>query len=126
MQLFKPQRLDIDFSGVRHDEDAGVFVSFCPRLEVYSQGETHEEAVEAIKGAITLRLSTAFDHNRLDRILRKAGFQSIQQGQAILTEPEEFVHDVDVKMDKDYTEVPVEVPLTLLAAQSQFGYASSS
>ena len=66
--------------GVRHAEDEDLYVSVCPRLGVYSQGETEAEALDAIKSAVVLHLTTAFDHNRLDKVLRKAGFQKMLRG----------------------------------------------
>jgi hypothetical protein len=41
---------------------------------LYSQGETKEEALEAVLSAISLRLITAFDHGRFHTVLRQAGF----------------------------------------------------
>ncbi len=44
------------FSIIIEKDDNGYFV-FCPELQgCYSQGETHEEAVENIKDAIKLHL----------------------------------------------------------------------
>lgn len=102
--------------GVRQDEDAGVYVSHCPSLEIFSQGETEDEAVEAIKSAITLHLTTAFDFNRLDKVLRKAGFEKFSAGgeqDSSQGEDREFVA-VHVKQDKQYRNVPITLPLTLL------------
>jgi predicted RNase H-like HicB family nuclease len=113
--------------GVRHDEEADVFVSYCPRLDVYSQGDTENGAIEGIRSAIALHISTAFDYNRLDQVLRKAGFQRMSgepSAADLLAQPvDEFVH-VQVKQH-DYKCVPIEVPLTLLAAQAFSEYARS-
>src|SRR5207248_8687568 len=68
--------------GIGRDEDAGVYVSHCPTLEIYSQGETEEEALAAIKSAITMHLTTAFDFNRLDKVLRKLGFERLGSGES--------------------------------------------
>ena len=59
---------------VRRDDEADVFVGFCPRFQVYSQGETKDEATEAVASAISLRLITAFDHGRIEKVLGQAGF----------------------------------------------------
>jgi predicted RNase H-like HicB family nuclease len=109
--------------GIRHAEDEDMYVSVCPRLGVYSQGETEAEALEAIKSAVGLHLATAFDHNRLDKVLRKAGFQKMSDGAATpLADPQtdEFVK---VHIHGAFKEFPIEVPLTLLASRSQTDYA---
>src|SRR5271169_5154244 len=66
--------------GVRHDTDADVFVGFCPRFKVNSKGETKEEAREAVTSAVRLRLSTAFEHGRIVKVLRDAGFERFVSG----------------------------------------------
>ena len=65
---------------VRHDAEAAVFVSHCPALGVYSQGESEEEAREAIKSAATLYVEAAYDFDRLDQVLRRAGFRRVAPG----------------------------------------------
>lgn len=80
--------------GVRHDDDAGVFVGFCPRFNVYSQGETGDEAKEAVTSAICMRLRTAFDHGRVETVLRQAGLTRKLSGTAAistLSPDDEFV-----------------------------------
>jgi len=48
----------------RYDSDAKVWVSECPTLGIYSQGESEEEAALAIKEAIGLSLQTSFAQER--------------------------------------------------------------
>jgi len=103
--------------GVRHDPDADVFVGFCPRFEVYSQGETKEQALEAVTGAIVLRIGTAFDHGRLDKILRQAGFdRSTTTGAKVASPDDEFVA-VTFREGIEVTEVGIRVPLGALLHQ---------
>jgi len=98
--------------GVRRDDDADVFVGFCPRFQVYSQADTKNEAIEAVTSAISLRLITAFEHGRMEKILRQAGFDRLISGS---NEPrpnfdEEFV-SLKVREGVEMTEVPIRVPL---------------
>jgi predicted RNase H-like HicB family nuclease len=93
-----PQVVEITINkvevAIRHDDDADVFVGFCPRFKVYSQGETQEEALEAVGSAVALRLSTAFEHGRINTILRQAGFERIAKssnGSAPPSPDDEFV-----------------------------------
>jgi predicted RNase H-like HicB family nuclease len=108
---------------IHRDEDAGVFVSHCPTLNVYSQGESEEEALEAIKEAVTLHVTTAFDFNRLDKVLRKAGFERFTLDQAVdaAASPAEFVK---VAMRKDTKEFPISLPFCLRADQRQYACVS--
>jgi predicted RNase H-like HicB family nuclease len=109
---------------VGRDEDSEVYVSHCPTLDVYSQGETEEEALEAIKSAVTLHITTAFDFNRLEKVLRKAGFEKFSSGKQI--EPEtapaatEYVH---VRFSPEMKQVPISLPLRLSAQQCQYASA---
>lgn len=64
---------------VRCDEADDIWVSVCPRLKVYSQGENEEEAVAAMRSAILLHVTTAFDQNRLDKVLHAAGFYKMEE-----------------------------------------------
>jgi predicted RNase H-like HicB family nuclease len=79
--------------GVRHEEEADVFVGFCPRFNVYSQGESAEEAKDAVGSAICLRLRTAFDHGRIETVLRQAGLDRLLSKDSItrLSPDDEFV-----------------------------------
>jgi predicted RNase H-like HicB family nuclease len=109
--------------GVRPDDDTGLFVSYCPTLDIYSQGGSEDEAIEAIKSAVALRLSTALGHGRLEKLLRKAGFK-IAPHLPSDTHPAsdaEFVHVQTVP--NEFKAIPVEVPLTLLAANAGFSDA---
>ena len=113
--------------GVMLDADDNTWVSVCPRLNVFSQGNTEEEAIEAIRSAVTLHLSTAFDHNRMDKVLRRAGFGKIEKATLpeVAAVAEEFVH-VHIQPTTGYKSIHIEVPLTLLAAQGQIPeYASA-
>jgi predicted RNase H-like HicB family nuclease len=104
--------------GVRHDEDANVFVGYCPRFKVYSQGETKEDAREAVTSAIGLRLATAFEHGRIVKVLRDAGFERFVSGAAsrALTPDDEFVA---FKFNKnvEVTEMNIRVPIGALLHQ---------
>lgn len=44
---------------VQYDNEAEVFVSHCPALNIYSQAKTEKEAQLAIKEAVSLRVAIA-------------------------------------------------------------------
>lgn len=95
---------------VRYDAEAGVFVSHCPALKLYSQGDTAEEANEAIKSAVSLYVETAYNFDRLDQVLRRAGFHLVPPGSQL---PSEFIA---VKHEGDVREIDISVPVTLLSS----------
>jgi len=53
-------------------EDKGYSV-ICPELNVASQGETFEEAIENIKEAVELYIETAEETGTLDEVLERLG-----------------------------------------------------
>ncbi len=104
--------------GVRHDTDADVFVGFCPRFKVYSQGETKEDAREAVTSAVRLRLSTAFEHGRIVKVLRDAGFERIISGSTgqVPSPDDEFVA-FKFTNNVEVTETNIRVPIGALLHQ---------
>src|SRR2546422_4720920 len=46
---------------LRCDESARIFVGYAPALDIYSQGETREDAIRAIEGAMRMYLITALE-----------------------------------------------------------------
>ena len=97
---------------VRKDTEADVFVSHCPSLGLYSQGETEDEAVEAIRSAVHLYLDAAYAHDRLDLVLRRGGFRPIEPG---TPQPQPFDEYVAIGA-QEAKQVEIKVPLTLVAA----------
>lgn len=56
---------------VRRDEAAGVYVSYAPALDIYSQGRTPEHAIRAIEGAMRMHLITAMEEDKIGRVLKR-------------------------------------------------------
>ncbi|MGI9306076.1 MAG: type II toxin-antitoxin system HicB family antitoxin [Gammaproteobacteria bacterium] len=55
-------------------EKPGMYVSYCPSLDLYSQGETAKEARLNIIEAAELFIETCFDEGTLQDVLRECGF----------------------------------------------------
>lgn len=55
----------------------GGYVSYCPALDIVSQGETVREARANIKEAIELLLETCFARGTLAKRLAKSGFHMV-------------------------------------------------
>lgn len=58
---------------VRWDDAAGVYVSYAPALDIYSQGKTQDDAVRAIEGAMRMYLITALEEDKIGRVLKRFG-----------------------------------------------------
>lgn len=50
------------------------FVSSCPILDVHSQGETKDKAIENLIEALSLFFSTCIEMGTLEKVLRECGF----------------------------------------------------
>lgn len=48
------------------DYEAAVIMSYCPRYNIYSQGQTHPEARKALKSAMDLLKKTKEIYNKFD------------------------------------------------------------
>jgi predicted RNase H-like HicB family nuclease len=77
-----------------------IFVSFCPLLDVYSQGNTRAEALENLKEALRLFFESCFDRGTLEQVLRESGFESSE--------------DVEAWSEGTHHEY-IDVPLSLIA-----------
>ena len=95
----------------RYDEETATFVSFWPQLNIYAQGHTEDEAMEALKSTIMLYLETCLEHERLDDVLMKAGFcKTRPERKAIVSQqPEEYIK-IEPVFDTKFA-LQMEIPL---------------
>ena len=77
---------------VREDEDH--FVSFCPALDVYSQGPSEETALDNLAEALQLFVESCLARGTLDRVLKDCGFEP----EAVEPESEEDRHMIHVPL----------------------------
>ncbi|MGU9951876.1 MAG: type II toxin-antitoxin system HicB family antitoxin [Gammaproteobacteria bacterium WSBS_2016_MAG_OTU1] len=56
-------------------EKPGMYVSYCPALDVYSQGKTIAEAKKNIIEATTLFIESCFEGGTLSDVLHESGFR---------------------------------------------------
>lgn len=75
-------------------------ISYCPPLDIYSQGDTREEAEKNIIEAVKLFIDTCFERGTLDAVLKECGFQPIHKP-AKPTEPK--THTVTVPLSYKVT-----------------------
>ena len=74
-------RLQIELrlrAAVGFDSDAGVWVSWCPALDIYSQGTYQREAAKALEEALVLYLKHCYRRKILDDILTERGFYDVE------------------------------------------------
>ncbi len=57
----------------RRDDEANVYVGYCPALKLYSQGTTEQESEEAIVSAVKLFLVACYERDILHSALRSRG-----------------------------------------------------
>lgn len=108
MQLEVNFRLQAVF---KLDDATNLFVSYCPALDIYSQGRTENEAKAAMRSAITLFVKYQYKRKKLDDLLNDRGFEPVER-EAM----ESAVEFIEV-LRKDYPHAfDVFVPLHLLAA----------
>lgn len=55
------------------------FVSCCPQLDVWSQGDTEEDAKNMLAEAVSLFLVSCFERGTLDEVLSDCGFKAVAQ-----------------------------------------------
>ncbi len=76
---------------VRWDEAVGIYVSYAPALDIYSQGETQDHAIRAIEGAMRMYLITALEDDKIGRVLKRFG-EAVATG--IGPEPRQYINVV--------------------------------
>lgn len=68
-------RIDCKLSaGMKFDDAAGVHVAWCPALDVYSQGESENEAKAAIESAVLMYIKNCVRRGVLESVLKERGF----------------------------------------------------
>jgi predicted RNase H-like HicB family nuclease len=58
---------------------AKYFVSCCPILDVWSQGESLEKAADNLREALQLFLIDCFERGTLDKVLKESGFTAVKK-----------------------------------------------
>ena len=55
-------------------KEGGVYVSYCPALDVYSQGESEDEASANLIEALQLFVQSCYERGTLGAVMRERGF----------------------------------------------------
>lgn len=72
----------VDTPGIVFADNDG-FVAGSPVLDIYSQGNTEEEAIEMAKDAIASMLEHWAESGSLEEMLRDRGLTSVTEGQSL-------------------------------------------
>ena len=78
--------LNVDVQVALFQED-GIWVAYCPALEVSSYGDDKNEAIEAFEEAMQIFLSETDRKGTLERYLLKLGWQLQQKPKAMYNQP---------------------------------------
>jgi predicted RNase H-like HicB family nuclease len=100
-------------AGTRRDEEAGTYVCHAPALNLFSQGSTEPEAVRAIESAIRLYLTTAYEGNLLEHVLKGHGFTPSppEQSGTVPTSADQYIRLLEERHFDHIFDVPTAVDL---------------
>ncbi len=56
-------------------EEGAYYISVCPPLDVYSQGDTEEAALVNLAEALHLFMESCFERGTLEKVLKDSGFE---------------------------------------------------
>ena len=90
-------------------KEGDSFISWCPLLDVFSQGSTRQEALSNLKEAIRLFIESCFERGTLEQILRESGFEKSSDDEEELS---------------DKAQEYINVPLALIAKQHAEAHAN--
>ena len=102
-------------AGIKWDEQARVYVTWAPSLQVLSQGKSKTEAKRALTDAVGLLLTTAYDMDILETVLKGAGLQPASPATSI-ADLEEYVSVQEEILEQEefapFTLAPIPIRLT--------------
>ena len=79
------------------------YISSCPILDVYSQGETEKKALDNLVEALRLFLVSCFERGTMDEVLSDFGFKPVEVKGPIKAQP----------FPKKYKSINVPLPFNL-------------
>ena len=99
----------------RRDDEANVYVGYCPALKLYSQGRTEQESEEAVVSAVKLFLVACYERDMLHSALRSRGMTRATSMVADQLKSDARKEFISVKeFDREFWR---DVPINLVAAQ---------
>ncbi len=95
-------------------EKPKLFVSYCPELDLYSQGETIKEAKNNISEATQLFIQSCVERNTLREVLEECGFNSVYKQQPARKQRNKPV--ATFSGDRE-VQIPADIPIMQFHAQ---------
>ena len=71
--------MKVQLSALVKKEREGVYMSYCPALDLYSRGDTGAEAKKMLAEAISLFIEDCFNHGTLKEVLEDCGFHTMHE-----------------------------------------------
>ena len=90
-------------------QDEGVWVAICPSLDVGSQGESHEAALQSLREAVTCWFDSCLERGVLREALEDIGWRRNTDGAFVLDDAH-GVQPKNMTPAMSETEISVEVP----------------
>ena len=78
------------------EQDGDAYVSSCPPLDVFSQGDTEKEAMENLVEAINLFLESCIRRQTLEKVLSDRGFEMVKEPNRPQLQYSEDEHSIDI------------------------------
>ncbi len=103
-------------AGFKWDDEAGVFVTYAPALQVFSQGKTKTQAKRALNDAVALLLTTAYELNMLEKVFKGAGLAPIPDDTSVSQLDEYISVQEEVLEEQEYNDFFDFTPKLNLAA----------
>src|SRR5689334_10057480 len=86
-------RLPVDIK-----KEGNWFISSCPILDVFSQGETRSKALDNLKEAVRLFIESCIERGTLEQVLKDCGFEAADDGRRQLPDDEQEYLSVPVSL----------------------------
>jgi hypothetical protein len=102
-------------AGIKHDPAANVYVTYCPFLQIYSQGRTKIVAKAALQDAVYCVLKNAYQKGVLEKVMGNAGLKpNAGDPRAVRVRGEEYIYVREEEiLEQNHFEDVFEVPTSL-------------
>lgn len=103
-------------------EGRNKWVTGCPKLDLFSQGKTEEEAKSSLREAIALWVEDCLERGTLERALEECGFHKVHPTEILPGDEHITLHTVPEDTNReDFFPVDIQIPAyqaaALMAAQ---------
>ena len=105
----------------RLTQDGDDWIAFCPPLDLYTQSDSRESAMNALREAISAWFESCLERRVLARALEEVGFQLVKAGEPVNTTT---VQVAPAPASRQVEEVEVSIPAYIAAAMNSPAHAS--